>query len=233
MKFLSSLLYSQVSLKTDSMKLKSAINIKEISDSSIGYRLFNCVSRHARGVLSEIGAFLIVIILLSSCHDKPANEIIENSIGSVVSFPRSLKPVHKDTYHRTPSEFTIITYNKEENCMGCSMRLMSWEDFMDSVETIVSPGRVALLIVSESKNEKALWALKRRSDFHHEILIDTDNDFAEVNADIINNDLKSQTFLLDSNNRIIYYGNPLDDSNVRKDYFSYFKGKETPLTITF
>lgn len=31
MKFLSSLLYSQVSLKTDSMKLKSAINIKEIS----------------------------------------------------------------------------------------------------------------------------------------------------------------------------------------------------------
>ena len=117
--------------------------------------------------------------------------------------------------------------------MGCSMRLMSWEEFMDSVETIVSPGRVALLIVSESKNEKSLWALKRRSDFHHEILIDTDNDFAEVNADIINNDLKSQTFLLDSNNRIIYYGNPLDNSNVRKDYFSYFKGKETPPTITF
>ena len=166
MKFLSSLLYSQVSLKTDSMKLKSAINIKEISDSSIGYRLFNCVSRHARGVLSEIGAFLIVIILLSSCHDKPANEIIENSIGSVVSFPRSLKPVHKDTYHRTPSEFTIITYNKEENCMGCSMRLMSWEDFMDSVETIVSPGRVALLIFYQKKKQKTHRALKTKYDIH-------------------------------------------------------------------
>ena len=86
------------------MKLKSAVNIREISDSYIGYRLFNCMSRHARGVLSEFGAFLIIIILLSSCHDKQASEIIENPIGSVVSFPTSLKPVHKDTYHRTPSE---------------------------------------------------------------------------------------------------------------------------------
>lgn len=203
------------------MKLKSAINIKGLSGFSIGYRFY--VANYG-SVLREPYLFCVLVILtvlLTSCHDRKSSGIIENPIGYTVSFPTTLKPVHKDKFCQTPAEFTILTYNNEENCMGCAMRLMSWEEFMDSVETVVPTGRVTLLIISESKNEKALWALKRRSDFHHEILIDIDNNFAHINADIIDNELKSRTFLLDSENRVVYYGSPLDDPDVRKEYYSF------------
>jgi len=123
-------------------------------------------------------------------------------------------------YHENIVVRIIIAYVDSSGCTSCNMKLQEWGYFMKRLESSVSTKEVDLCIISNSTNEHKLEALRRRSGFGYRILIDKSNSFVKRN--IMEECDGNPVFLLDSINRVVIAGHPLNDSNIMSAYLRFF-----------
>lgn len=89
---------------------------------------------------------------------------------------------------------------------------------MDRVDSVRGNQSVALVILAATKDVKKLKYMTKRYDFRHTVIYDGED---RINGmDRFPDDPKLQTFLLDSRNRVVTIGNPLDTRELANLYLS-------------
>lgn len=172
------------------------------------------VHKNLRIVLFYLISLLSIVLFLSCSNSSES----ENSIkkNSIVVFPQNLSLAGEGNFIKEPADYTIVSYYDSTDCMGCSMKLSYWQDFMEEMTKSFPKSKLNILIISGLTNEKELIVIKRRAAFKYKIAIDNNQVFRESNN--LPADKRSHTFLIDSNNKVITIGNPLYDRNIFQEY---------------
>ena len=90
---------------------------------------------------------------------------------------------------------------------------------MEEIAKNFPQNKLNILIISGLTNEKELITIKRRAGFKYKIAIDNNQIFRKSNN--LPEDKRSNTFLIDSNNRVIATGNPLYDKGIFQEYVDF------------
>lgn len=169
---------------------------------------------------------LIFVLLAISCSDRQKKEItslVEYWKGKEILFPAtSIFIQDKDTIDfPLKSQYKILSYVDSAGCVSCKLKLSEWKDFINVVDS-VNPSVKVLFFFSPEKIKDVYRALYQ-SYFHHPVCIDL-----EDSLNILNNfpsNMTFQTFLLNSENRVLAIGNPIQNPNVKELYLNIIQGK--------
>ena len=85
--------------------------------------------------------------------------------------------------------------------------------------------KVSFLFVFHPKNKKEISFLLKRDRFLYPVFIDEKGDFDALNH--FPSDVNFQTFLLDSQNKVLAIGNPVHNKKVRDLYLQIIAGQPT------
>lgn len=89
----------------------------------------------------------------------------------------------------------------------------------------VAAGKVSFLFVFHPKNKKEISFLLKRDRFLYPVFIDEKGDFDALNH--FPSDVNFQTFLLDSQNKVLAIGNPVHNKKVCDLYLQIIAGQQT------
>ena len=127
-------------------------------------------------------------------------------------------------YSFPQNEYTIMTYVDSVGCTSCKLQLPTWKRLISMVDTVAA-GKVSFLFVFHPKNKKEISFLLKRDRFLYPVFIDEKGDFDALNH--FPSDVNFQTFLLDSQNKVLAIGNPVHNKKVRDLYLQIIAGQQT------
>lgn len=171
-------------------------------------------------ILSIILSFVILCIA-SSCGDskrKAYEEAVIEWTGKEILFPDSMRLVGGGMIAKPEADFTIVSYYDSVGCTGCRMKLRFWNEFMQRVDSVRGDKTVNLLMIAFSSDEKGLNYLRKRDKFNYLIVLDSSDAINTLNA--FPEDPSMQTFLLDNDNRVLTFGNPVQSKGAFNLYLS-------------
>ena len=175
----------------------------------------------------------IVCFLLFSCTDSRVEQIekqVKEWTGKEILFPKEVVftkfGVDTVEYEAFAPSYRIVTYVDSMDCISCKLQLDRWKMIIAELASITSHS-VSVLFFIHSKSKRNLRLALERNKFSHPICIDMNNSFYNLNKFPL--DLMFQTFLLDSNNKIIAIGNPVYKYKIKELYFNIVTGKEMTL----
>lgn len=83
--------------------------------------------------------YIIFLLLLHSCHNRTKDiDVLSNMIGQEISVPENLKFIIDSTFidsKISDADYTIINYVDSSNCSTCSMKLTSWQKFIENINS--------------------------------------------------------------------------------------------------
>lgn len=171
----------------------------------------------------------LLLLLLPACKKST-----EDRLSRLVSawekkelcFPsRSVFTVQgKDTvdFSYSASRYKVVTYVDSAGCISCKLQLHKWKSFMAEVDSL-SGRSVPFIFYFHPKDEQELLHILRRDGFKHPVCIDRRDEFNSLNH--FPSDMMFQTFLIDSSNKVVAMGNPIQKPTVRDLYLEYITGK--------
>lgn len=164
--------------------------------------------------------YLVIISLVSSCSKNhlQETELVENFIGQSITLPDGKKcQILEDPFVYEPdySDYKVITFIDSTGCTSCNMKLALWKDAVDEFKGIDDVD-VDFLMIIASKNRDEVTRLLKTSDFRHPVLIDSINEFTNLN--FIPDKQEHRTFLLDAENKIVAIGNPAINPKIKDLY---------------
>ncbi|MDH6344313.1 hypothetical protein M2480_002798 [Parabacteroides sp. PFB2-12] len=92
----------------------------------------------------------------------------------------------------------------------------------------ISEGHVPFLFFFQSSDQKEIRYLLKRDNFDYPVCVDREDRLNKLNG--FPSDITFQTFLLDSNNRVVTIGNPIHNLAVKDLYLKQITGTGTPST---
>ncbi len=187
----------------------------------ISYKSFYMIYPYAQKNLRIVIFYLISLLSIAffiSCNKSADSEGSIKKDGIVI-FPETMSLAGERNFIIESADYTIVSYYDSTDCMGCSMKLSYWQDFMEEMAKNFPKSKLNILIISGLTNEKELITIKRRAGFKYKIAIDNNQIFRKSNN--LPEDKRSNTFLIDSNNRVIATGNPLYDKGIFQEYVDF------------
>lgn len=171
--------------------------------------------KHTKYMTCFKSAIATTIILLSipSCGDKyHLKKSLKEFVSTEIVVPSDLQVITATEYKPIgdlmPKGKHLIIYHNAESCSLCNINHI--EDHISLYELADTDGRFDIMevfspsIEDQSETEKAL-VLKK---FPYPLYLDLFGSFRECNSHIPN-DLRMNTFLIDSNGKILFVGDPM------------------------
>ena len=177
--------------------------------------------------LASVGLRLLligwVIVTFSACNSR--KKAIAEQIGVLYSNPINIPYTDMDTLivdsvclpHK--ARYKIFIYVDSTECSACyASHYMDWEPIVK--ECRKNARSVALIVIIENKNlsthirEKFLMA-----NFRNSIFIDKDGAFRKNNLKFPSSTIM-HVLLLDSSNKVLLVGNPLNNKNIEELLYS-------------
>lgn len=163
---------------------------------------------------------LFALLLFYSCSTK--NKDIKNEVLSKkIVFPSDISALsfYRDSmvvFDGQHDNYAIVSYFDTTQCLTCDLQLYKWSRLIKDLNK-TSKKEVACFLFFRHKNEKEVFYTLQKNHFLYPVFIDYNESFFKQNQ--MSSDITLQTFLIDKENRVIAYGNPIHDSNARKEYF--------------
>lgn len=157
---------------------------------------------------------IITSCILISCnwqqrrYQKKVQKTIEEWTNKQVSLPHNVstyifdKKVNCDSILH--NKIKILVYTDSVGCTACKLNLYDWKLKIDSLRNNL---KLSFLFFVHAQYSEEFSNKLRGESFNHPIFFDNDNVIEKLNH--FPKDYRLQTFLLDSNNRVILIGNPL------------------------
>lgn len=169
--------------------------------------------------------FIMSILWMYSCKSDESRiyDMYMHLKGMTVVFPEDAKNNYRianvsfamDTVQMY--KYTILNYIDSNGCTECGLKLNSWKIAMKHLN---EDGRnVNLIMILKNGRVKDAISLIKRANFQYQVLIDSENTFRSMNPELFKFD--ESTFLLDSLNRIVSMGSPIENKRVLKVYKKY------------
>lgn len=164
-------------------------------------------------------AVIAIGLMMASCSSGKTDyeSIILEWSGREVIVPDSMRLVNGEVFVKQPSDFTIVSYNGPKACSNCVLRLDKWHNFIEEIEDY-SPYSVDVIMISSPLKRKDVTTTVRNTHYDYPLLLDEGDRFLSSNQ--LPEEPHLRTFLLDSNNRIVLIGNPLDLKEMKKLYLN-------------
>ncbi|MDE5821056.1 MAG: DUF1573 domain-containing protein [Paramuribaculum sp.] len=118
-------------------------------------------------------------------------------------------------------EYAIISYINGEGCIGCRMRLNDWKKEIEQLK-IVCGVDVRLVMVANPLDSSSLAYDLKMSNFTYPVYYDKMDSFRILNS--LPEERSLQTFLIDTNMKIIAVGNPVYNAKIAKLYSKIING---------
>lgn len=115
-------------------------------------------------------------------------------------------------------KFKICRYVPESGCIECDLNFVDTQSFVDS---LVNAQYV--FIICNKKRERILHLLKVNK-YPYRVFVDTACLFVRLNK--LPKDTQLQTFLLDANDRIVGFGDPIKNQSVKTFYSKVVNKRE-------
>ena len=112
------------------------------------------------------------------------------------------------------SKLNIYLYVDSSQCVGCNLKLKDWQDFADEIK-LDSIKLNIFVFVHPQKYSDALTFI-RRDYYQYPVCIDMEDEFNRLNHFPKNEHFRC--FLLDSENRVVLIGNPVQNPKIRELY---------------
>lgn len=174
-----------------------------------------------------IPLFIIAFFLLSCINskEKKAMELIQKWNGKTILFPST--PIFtiqgKDTLdYQISDTYKILTYADSTGCTSCKLNLSEWREFIVMVDSIKT-GAVQFLFFLYPKSEMNIYHTLRMENFNYPICIDVKDSLNILNH--FPTEMAFQTFLIDSNNKVLAIGNPIRNPRIKQLYLDIILGK--------
>ncbi|MDE6157486.1 MAG: DUF1573 domain-containing protein [Muribaculaceae bacterium] len=103
------------------------------------------------------------------------------------------------------------------------MKLLSWDAYINELKLLL-PDDVEVLTIINSRDIKDISYLLSRDNFTHKVAIDPENIFFKANK--FPSKEVCYTFLLDSEDKVLAIGNPVNNPKVRELYYNIMTGEE-------
>lgn len=168
--------------------------------------------------------------LFLACRDNQKTEIAGIVAGwqeREVIFPEDIVFTRygKDTlsYQIPASGYKILLYVDSTGCTGCKLQLHKWREFIKEVDALTG-GSVPVLFIFHPRDRKEISYLLRRDGIDIPVYIDIDDRTDKINH--FPSRQQFQCFLLDSDNKVVYIGNPVDNVRIKRMYLSHISREE-------
>lgn len=177
--------------------------------------------------------FVILIFSIVSCSStnkkeaKELNVTIANNIGKEINIPNDLQMYTpftnyiSDSVQMFNSEFRIYSYINA-SCGTCVNSIKEWKQIVSEF----SHRHVSVILIFKSDDNfellKYLCEKGEVKNFPYPFFFDRHKKFPELNAFILKHK-HLQTILVDKNNKILLFGNPIRSNEIKDLYLRVFK----------
>jgi len=168
--------------------------------------------------------------LLNSCKEnsqkKETTQIVKEWHNKKVVFPDNLifTIYGKDTVDYTipESSYKILMYVDSIGCTSCKLQLHKWKEFIQQLDSL-SNGTIPVLFFFHPKDRGEISFLLKRDGIDVPVCIDLQDELNLLNHFPFNQEF--QTFLLNSENKVLYIGNPVHNLRIKEMYLSEISNK--------
>lgn len=174
--------------------------------------------------------FIIYIISMWSCKSNESRiyDMYNHLKGMTVVFPKDAKNnsgITNVSFAMDTTEvhkYTILNYIDSNGCTECGLKLNSWKVTMKRLNE--DSRNVNLIMILKNGRVKDAISLIKRANFQYQVLIDSENAFRNMNPELFKFD--ESTFLLDSLNRIVSIGSPIENKHILKVFKKYISERK-------
>ena len=170
---------------------------------------------------------LIVGLVLDSCVSRERvthTGIISEWVGREIVMPDELVyQIKEDTIDLDLDypDFKIISYVDSSGCTSCRMKLAMWSELINELKSIPDV-YVEVIMIVNSDDPKEISYLLQCNNYLNPVAIDGDNLFNRLNELPPRSD--HQTFLLDTENKVIAVGNPVRNPKIKDIFLQHISG---------
>ena len=128
-------------------------------------------------------------------------------------------------------DFKILLYVDSTGCSSCRLKLFEWKQLMEEADSLF-PGKVSFLLFFQPKKVTDIDFLFVRDRFDYPVFMDTGGEINRLNQ-FPQGEL-FQSFLLDSDNKVLSIGNPTMNPKIWDLHKSHISGRmiTEPKTLT-
>lgn len=171
---------------------------------------------------------ILCVFCFLSCQESEKERItrlVKEWNGKEIKFPNNIVFTiqGRDTvdFDCWKSTFKIVTYVDSIGCVSCNMQLDVWKWFIEELNSI-SDKNIPVMFFIHPEEKSYIQDLLRDKKFNYPVCIDLKNEFGSLNE--LPNHIMFQTFLLNSENKVINIGNPVHNLNIWELYINTIKG---------
>lgn len=149
----------------------------------------------------------ISFLICFACQDQEIKRNIRLWLNKKIILPVKLHytPEIDSIWNNLLShKYKIMTVVDSNTCTDCHLNLYEWKKLIQEIDSITN--NTAFLFIIHSKDYALVNIIKEKNKFNYPIIYDYDNKIGKLNN--FSHDPRFQTFLLDSNNKVILLGNP-------------------------
>lgn len=169
------------------------------------------------------------MLVFYSCGGKNTNSIdnmVSEWVGKEIKFPLSTPFIdfgEKNSVTFEETDYRIVSYVDPDGCLSCKLQLPHWKRFISEVDSVNSGRKIPFLFYFYPKSKKELYLLFEQYNFTYPIYIDEDDSLNKLNHFPM--DIMYQTFLLDTNNKVLIIGNPTLNPKIKELYLKKIQDK--------
>lgn len=167
---------------------------------------------------------LLILLLLCSCEEtkkEKMESLVSKWEGRAIAFPsRSVFTVQgNDTidFFFSRTDYRIVTYVDSVECACDDLKLPDWKTFMQMTDSLTN-NEAHFIFYFNTKEKDKLRYFTLRDQFTYPVCFDEENLFYRLNQ--FATGLPVTTFLLDVNDKVITIGDPINDFDTRKQFWS-------------
>lgn len=178
--------------------------------------------RHTRNIFRFLSLYIILCYSNSCSNRMKIEKEIQKWQGKQLILPNNQSMINPGKYSINPlsKKLKVLTLINA-NCGKCVEQLTDWKNFMSSVDT----SQVGFVFLCNSDDE---FMLLKHTDsliikMSYPYFQDTNKELTSRNS--FSNDIRYQTFLLDSENKVILIGNPIYHEQILNLYLKKIQEK--------
>lgn len=177
-------------------------------------------------ILTYIAAlFLICLTACQSNKTDNISDILKAWENKEILLPKNVHftVMWKDTVDNPITrEYRILSYVDTIGCVSCKLHFSDWKKTIAEFDSICGDKVQFLFYLCPEHNNQVFFKLKSEG-FYYPVCIDEKNQIEKLNhfpqGDYLH------TFLLDSTNRVIAIGDPVQNPEIKRLYLNIITGK--------
>lgn len=161
---------------------------------------------------NAIPYFFIVLFILAACNRDDqrtkAQKMVKEWTGKTIEIPEGIDSYFMTKDSMAPvskSPYKLFVYTDSTGCTSCTLNLLAWKHYIKEADSLLGD-KLDFMFYFQPKDEKELQFLFRRDKFEHTVYMDREAKLLKLNS--FPSEMEYQSFLLDSDNKVISIGNP-------------------------